>query len=129
MREMRPEDRGNEAVQFIVGIIMLGAGLYMLSNRAYVHSSWVTFRIGSFNMASGLVTVPLIIGIIWHFYKPDLMAPKLTIVLGVVIIIAALLMNTHISFERMSLYEYILIFGLIAAGCGLLLKTLFRTKE
>ena len=85
--KVRPEDKGNEAVQFIVGIIMLGAGLFMLSQRAYVQSSWTTIRIGTFSMASGLVTIPLIIGIIWHFYKPDSMTPKILILLGVVIII------------------------------------------
>ena len=62
---------GNETLQFFLGIIMLGLGLFMLSKRVMVHSSWYIWRIGSFDLTSGLVTVPLIIGIIWKFYNPN----------------------------------------------------------
>ena len=59
IKEPKKEDN-NEVLQFFLGVIMLGAGLFMLSKRVMVHSSWYNWRIGSLNISSGLVTVPLI---------------------------------------------------------------------
>lgn len=116
----------NEMLQFFLGIIMLGLGLFLLSKRVIVHSSWYLWRIGSFNLSSGLVTVPLIIGIIWQFYNSKSIIPKIIITLGVIFIIATIIMSIRISFMATSMFEYIIIIGLASAGSGLLLKTLFR---
>ena len=120
---------GNETLQFFLGIIMLGLGLFMLSKRVMVHSSWYIWRIGSFDLTSGLVTVPLIIGIIWKFYNPKSVIPKIIITVGVIFIIATIIMSIRISFMATSLYDYIIIFGLAAAGSGLLLKTVFKKRD
>lgn len=118
----------NSLVQVLVGIVLLAVGLYMLSQRVYIHHGWSVIRFGSFNISSGLVTVPLIIGIIWRFYDPKSMAARILLAVGVIIIIVSLLMSMQISFMRISLFEYILIFGCIGAGCGLLLKNLLKAK-
>lgn len=128
IKETKKEDN-NEVLQFFLGIIMLGAGLFMLSKRVMVHSSWYNWRIGSFNMSSGLVTVPLIIGIIWQFYNSKSVIPKIIITLGVVFIIATIIMSIKISFIPTSMFDYIIIMGLAAAGSGLLLKTLFKKRD
>lgn len=131
MKETKKEDKedDNEVLQFFLGVIMLGAGLFMLSKRVMVHSSWHIWRIGSFDISSGLVTVPLIIGIIWQFYNPKSVIPKIIITLGVVFIIATIIMSISISFVPTSMFEYIIIMGLAAAGSGLLLKTLFKKRD
>ena len=126
MKETKEES--NEMLQFFLGIIMLGLGLFLLSKRVIVHSSWYSWRIGSFNLSSGLVTVPLIIGIIWQFYNSKSIIPKIIITLGVIFIIATIIMSIRISFMATSMFDYIIIIGLVAAGSGLLLKTLFRKK-
>ena len=101
----------------------------MLSKRVMVYSSWYSWRIGSFNISSGLVTVPLIIGIIWQFYNSKSIIPKIIITLGVVFIIATIIMSIRISFVTTSMFDYIIIMGLAAAGSGLLLKTLFKKRD
>ena len=128
MEETKKEN-DNEVLQFFLGVIMLGAGLFMLSKRVMVHSSWYSWRIGSFNISSGLVTVPLIIGIIWQFYNSKSIIPKIIITLGVVFIIATIIMSIRISFIPTSMFDYIIIMGLAAAGSGLLLKTLFKKRD
>ena len=65
---------GNELLQFFIGILLLGAGLFMLSKRVVVNSSWYTWRIGSFDLSSGTVTIPLIIGIIWYFFNKNMVS-------------------------------------------------------
>lgn len=128
MKDTKNENN-NEMLDFFLGIIMLGAGLFMLSKRVMVHSSWYIWRIGSFDLSSGLVTVPLIIGIIWQFYNPKSIIPKIIITLGVIFIIATIIMSIRISFVTTSMFDYIIIIGLAAAGSGLLLKTLFKKQD
>lgn len=118
----------NELLQFFLGIILLGLGLFLLSKRVMVSSSWYIWRIGSFDLSSGLVTVPLIIGIIWYFFDSKSIIPKIIITLGVIFIVATIIMSIRIYFVTTSMYEYILIIGMAAAGAGLLLKTLFKKK-
>lgn len=119
----------NEVLQFFLGVILLGLGLFMLSKRVMVHSSWYIWRIGNFDLSSGLVTVPLIIGIIWKFYDSKSIIPKIIITLGVVFIVATIIMGIRITFVPTSMFDYILIVGLAAAGSGLLLKTLFKKRD
>ena len=123
------KSEGNELMQFFIGIILLGVGLFMLSKRVVVSGGWYTWKIWGFDISSGLVTVPLIIGIIWYFVNSKSIAPKIIITLGVIFIIVTIIMSIRIHFVATSLYEYILIIGMAAAGAGLLLKVLFKKKE
>lgn len=123
------QSKDNDLLLFFIGILLLGAGLFMLSKRVMVHSSWFGWSIGGFDLSSGTVTIPLIIGIIWYFVKPKSVVPKIIIVLGVIFIIATIIMSIRIHFVTTSLFDYILIFGMTGAGTGLLLRTVFRKKE
>ena len=120
---------GNELLQFFIGVILLGAGLFMLSKRVMVHSSWYVWRIGGFDLSSGTITIPLIIGIIWYFYNSKSILPKIIITLSVVFIVLSIIMSVRINFVTTSMFDYILIFGMAAAGSGLLLKTLFKKRD
>ncbi len=119
----------NELLQFFIGIILLGVGLFMLSKRVMVHSSWYVWRIGGFDLSSGTVTIPLIIGIIWYFFNNKSIIPKIIITLSVIFIIVTIIMSVKINFVTTSMFDYILIFGMAAAGAGLLLKTLFKKRD
>lgn len=120
---------GNELLQFFVGVILLGAGLFMLSKRVMVRSSWHVWRIGGFDLSSGTITIPLIIGIIWYFANSKSIFPKIIITLSVVFLVVSIIMSVRISFVTTSMFDYILIFGMAAAGSGLLLKTLFKKRN
>ncbi len=120
---------GNELLQFFIGVILLGAGLFMLSKRVMVHSSWYVWRIGGFDLSSGTVTIPLIIGIIWYFVNSKSIVPKIIITLSVIFIVLSIIMSVRINFVTTSMFDYILIFGMAAAGSGLLLKTLFKKRN
>lgn len=120
---------GNDPLQFFLGIVLLGAGLFMLSKRVMVHNSWHIWRIGSFDLSSGTVVIPLIIGIIWYFANPKSVIPKIFITLGVIFIVATIIMSVRISFVTTSMFDYILILGMAGAGSGLLLKTVFKKRN
>ncbi len=125
----KPKKESNELLQFFIGVILLGAGLFMLSKRVMVHSSWYVWRIGGFDLSSGTVTIPLIIGIIWYFCNPKSIASKIIIILSVVFIILSIIMSVRINFVTTSMFDYILILGMAAAGSGLLLKTLLKKRS
>lgn len=127
--ENKKEKCGNDLLLFFVGIVLLAVGLFMLSKRVVVHSSWYTWRIGNFDLASGTVVIPLIIGIIWYFVKPKSLIPKIVIILGLIFIVVTIIMSVRINFVTTSLFDYILILGMAAAGSGLLLRTVFKKKE
>lgn len=119
----------NSLLQFFLGVILLGAGLFLFSQRVVVHSGWYVWRVGTFAMPSGLVVLPLIIGVIWYFCNSRSVIPKIIMALGTVFIVLTIIMSISIRFVSTSLFDYILILLLIAAGCGLLLKTLFRKQD
>ena len=57
----------NELMQFVGGVIMLVVGLYILSQKVMVSSSYGFFSMWGGRFSSGLIMVPLIIGVVWMF--------------------------------------------------------------
>ena len=119
----------NDPLLFFIGLILLGAGLFMLSKRVIVHTGWYMWRIGGFNLSSGTVIIPLIIGIIWYFYNPKSFMAKLVMGLSVVFIVVSIIMSVSLNFMATSMFDYILILGMAAAGVGLILKGNYGRKN
>lgn len=120
----------NEMGQFVIGILLLAVGLFMLSMRVRVYSGWFAgFTIGSFRVASGVVTIPLILGIVWFVINPRSFWSKLLCVIGAIIIVVSIIMSVTINWVSSSLFEYLLIFTLCAVGLGLILKTILSDKK
>lgn len=121
----------NELLQFLAGLAMLIAGLFIFSQKVMVSSGFFGFRlsIGSFYMSNGLVVVPLIIGVVWMFASEGSFASKAFTAAGVLIIILAIIMTTNISLMRMTLFDWILILVLIFGGAGLLARILFAGRS
>ena len=107
--------------EFFLGLIMAVAGAYLLTNRVMVVSSfWSIWGYSGF----GLTLVPLIIGIGILFFNGKSIAGWLLLVVGIVIIIAAILMNLHIYFQPTSLFSTIVMIVLLAGGIGLIFRGL-----
>lgn len=119
----------NELLQFFIGIILLGVGLFMFSKRVVLYSGWYTWHFGGFNLSSGTVTIPLIIGIIWYFFNSKSIGAKLLIILSAVFIVVSIIMSVKISFVSTSMFDYVLMFGMMSAGIGLVIKILFKKRD
>ena len=116
----------NELMQFVAGIVMLAVGLYILSQKVIVFSGYGGFfSFGGGRFSSGLIIVPLIIGIIWMFTTGANFASKVFTAFSVLLIIVSVIMSTHIHLCSMTLYEWILLLVLIFGGAGLVAKVLF----
>lgn len=120
----------NELLQFLAGLAMLIAGLFILSQKVMVYSGFFGhgLQIGGFYMSNGLIMVPFIIGIVWMFASGGSLPSKIFTVVGVLIIIIAIIMTTNIRLVQMTLYEWVLILVLIFGGAGLLARILFSSK-
>lgn len=121
----------NELLQFLAGLAMLIAGLFIFSQKVMVSSGFFGygFRLGGFHMGNGLIMVPFIIGVVWMFASEGSFASKLFTAAGVLIIVAAVIMTTHISLVHVTLYEWVVILVLIFGGAGLLARILFAGRQ
>jgi hypothetical protein len=118
-------------LHFFIGIILLGAGLFLFSSKVIVTSSWYQWgglSAGGYNFTNGLVVLPLLIGIVMLFYNAKSMLAKVIITLGALFIILTVIMSVTIRFSRGSLFEFVLMLGMIAAGSGLLMRVLFKKR-
>lgn len=120
----------NELLQFLAGLAMLIAGLFIFSQKVMVSSGFFGsgLRLGGFHMGNGLIMVPFIIGVVWMFASEGSIASKLFTAAGVFIVVVAIIMTTHISLVRVTLYEWVVILVLIFGGAGLLARILFRAR-
>mgnify|MGYP000252380609 CR=1 FL=1 len=115
----------NELLQFVGGVIMLVVGLYILSQKVMVSSSYGFFSLWGGRFSSGLIMVPLIIGVVWMFASGGSFVSKVFTVLSVILIIAAIVASTRIWLVTITMYELVLIFG----GAGLVAKVLFANNK
>lgn len=115
----------NELLQFLAGLVMLIAGLFIFSQKVVVHSSFMGgFSLGGMRMTSGLIIIPLIAGIVWMFVSGASFPSKVLTGAGVLLILAAVIASTSIHLTSMTLYEWVLILVMIFGGAALDAKVL-----
>ena len=119
----------NELMQFVGGVIMLVVGLYILSQKVMVSSSYGFFSLWGGRFSSGLIMVPLIIGVVWMFATGGSFVSKVFTVLSVILIIASIIASTRIWLVSITMYEWGLILVLIFGGAGLVAKVLFANNK
>ena len=111
---------------FLAGLVMLIIGLFILSQKILVYSTFFTsgLYIRGFHLNTGLIVIPLIAGIVWMFVSPKGIGGKLLTAVGALLIIASVIMSTSLHLLSMSLFDWILILVLIFGGGGLILRVL-----
>ena len=106
---------------FLAGAAMVVAGGYLLLTRVSVTSGgWRFYGYDAF----GLSLLPLLIGIGALFYNGRSIAGWLLTGAGAGIILAGILSNLNIYFQTTSLFDTLVMLGLLAAGVGLVARSL-----
>ncbi len=121
-----PGSRGAGGTPGGLGEFFFGAGLavaggYLLLNQVTVTSG--LWQLWGYN-AFGLSLVPLILGIGILFYNGRSFVGWTLTGAGAVIILVGIIANLQIFFRPTSLFNTILILGMLAAGLGLVAKSL-----
>src|SRR6185369_7251179 len=98
------------------GAAMVIAGGYLLLTRVSVMSGgWLFYGYNAF----GLSLFPLLIGIGMLFYNSQSIGGWLLTSAGTLIILVGLVANLHIYFQPTSLFDTLVMLGLLAGGIGL----------
>lgn len=104
---------------FFGGLAMTVGGAYLLAQQVEVHSGYFAwFGTSTF----GLTLVPLLVGIGFLFFDGASKAGWLLTAGGALIIVLGIITNLRIWFVPTSLYNTLLILGLIAGGIGLVAR-------
>ncbi|MGH9852495.1 MAG: hypothetical protein ACREBD_21880 [Blastocatellia bacterium] len=107
--------------QFIFGLGMVIAGGYLFLNRVTVMSGY--WQLWGYN-AFGLSLIPLLLGIGLLFFDGRSLIGWVLTFGGVVIIIVGIIANLQIYFSPTSLTDTLIMLGLLAAGLGLVARSL-----
>ncbi|MBO4987994.1 MAG: hypothetical protein J6C63_04005 [Lachnospiraceae bacterium] len=126
----RRKRQQNDLLVFLGGLAMLVAGLYWLTTKVTVSSGFFggMFSFGGVSINSGLIVVPFIACIVWLFVNPDSTWAKICLGLSVILILAAIIMSTHLHMRSTTLYEYLLMLVFIFGGGALVLKVISNPK-
>jgi multisubunit Na+/H+ antiporter MnhF subunit len=110
---------------FFGGAAMVIAGGYLLLTRVSVSSGgWLFYGYNAF----GLSLFPLLIGIGLLFYNGRSLFGWLLTSGGALIILVGIVANLHIYFQSTSLFDTLMMLGLLAGGVGLVARSLSPIK-
>ncbi len=107
--------------EFFIGLVLATVGGYWLTQQVTVTSgTWALWGYNSF----GLSLVPLLLGVMILFANGKSLFGHALLYLGAIIIVAGILANLRIYFQPTSLFNTLLMLVFMAAGIGLILKSL-----
>lgn len=118
----------NDLLTFFLGLLMFAGGIFMILQNVIVRSSWGTsfYRIGTWAVPNGMIMLPVLIGIVMLFVMEKRIFGWIVFVLGLLFILLTIIMSVEISWKTSNAYMFVMMFGLTAAGGGLLMRVLFR---
>lgn len=115
--------------QFILGLIMMCGGFYMLLNGIVVSSNFGMgtrlFGIGAgFGITGGMILIPLMIGVGMVFYNAKSYLGWLIAIASFAALVMGVISSVNMSLRTMSAFELLVILTLAIGGLGLFLRSL-----
>ncbi len=126
IKDARAEHKGAGGTQggigtFFIGMILAVVGGYLLLQQVQVTGgSWTFMGQNAF----GLSLLPFLFGLGFLFFNGKSIVGWLLLSCGIAIIFAAILMNMRIYFQSTSLFNTLIMLGMLAAGIGLVARSL-----
>lgn len=118
----------NDLLMFFLGLLMFAGGVFMILQNVIVRTSWGTsfYHIGDWAVPNGMIVLPVLIGIVMLFLMEKRIFGWIVFILGLIFIMLTIIMSVQISWKTSNGYMFVMMFGLAAAGGGLLMRVLFR---
>ncbi|MFQ3226680.1 MAG: hypothetical protein ACI8RW_000056 [Porticoccaceae bacterium] len=114
--------------KFIIGLIMLCGGLYLLFNSINVYSSYGfsarLYSLGGYRVTSGMVMIPFMFGVGMVFYNARNYLGWLLAGGSLVALVFGVISSIQFTFQSMSAFDLIVILVLSVGGLGLFLSSL-----
>ena len=122
---------------FIIGLIMMFGGFYMLLNAINVTSTFgMGMRLygfsamgGNYNITSGMIMIPFMFGVGLIFYNSKNILGWLLAIGSISGLIFGVISSIRFSFRTMSAFDLIVILVLAIGGLGLFLRSLKALDE
>ena len=108
--------------QFFIGLMCAVAGGWLLTNQVQVTSGgfWMFHGVSSF----GLSLIPFLVGTGMIFFNGKSIVGWLLLAAGITIIVVGVIANLHIYFQPTSLFNTLMMLGLLAGGIGAMAASL-----
>ena len=119
------------AGQFLLGLVMMCGGFYLLLNSIAVNSSFGlgarlfgTSALGGAGITTGMLLIPMLIGIGMVFYNARSIAGWVLALGALVALVFGALASVSFGLRAMSAFDLIVILVLAVGGLGLFLRSL-----
>src|SRR5580704_10035166 len=106
---------------FLLGFMMACIGGYLISNQVSVVGSYWNFWGGN---TFGITLIPMLFGVGLLFWNGRSIIGWLLTIAGALFILAGVLANMHIYFERTSLFNTLVMLILLVGGLGLIARAI-----
>lgn len=107
--------------EFLFGVLLVAIGGYLFMNQVSVSSNYWYFM--GYN-AFGVTMIPMLLGIGLLFFNGKSAAGWALVVLGVLVILVGVIAHLDVYFRPTSLFNTIIMLGMLAAGVGLVSRSL-----
>lgn len=109
---------------FLLGVVLVAAGGWLITNQVIVTGSFNLFGHIFGGSGFGLTMLPLLAGVGWLFFNGKSIGGWVVTLAGIAMILAAVLMNLQIFWRPTSLFNTVAMWGMLAAGLGLVFRSL-----
>jgi hypothetical protein len=107
--------------EFLIGLVMAVVGGYLILSQVTVTTGmWAFWGYNTF----GLSLLPLLVGLGWLFFDGRSTFAWLLALLGATIIVIGIIANLQLYFRPTSLFNTLIMLGLLAGGLGLIGRAL-----
>ena len=115
--------------QFLIGLIMMIGGCYLLLNGIVVRPGLGgrIFGVGGMPVTSGMILIPLMFGIGLIFYNAKNRIGWIIAGGSLIALVFGVIANTTVQFARLSIFDLLVIFVLLVGGLGLFLRSLRKS--
>lgn len=115
---------------FLLGIIMIVVGGYLLMNQVTVHGGFWNFGfLGGYGRSFGITLLPLLFGIGILFFDGRSFAGRVLTGAGALFIIAGIIANLDIHFRQTSLFNTLVMLILLVGGTGLVVRSVMPMER
>ena len=108
---------------FVLGLIMIVVGGYLLMNQVTVYGGyWNLGFFGGYGRSFGITLLPMLFGIGILFFDGRSFAGRFLTGAGALFIVTGIIANMDIHYQRTSLFNTIVMLVLLVGGIGLVVR-------
>src|ERR1051326_5085471 len=118
---------GASLATMLLGFVLAAAGGYLLTNQVQVGAGPFGGAAWFGSVSFGVLLIPLLLGIALLCFNAKLLIGRLLVAGGAVVLLGSVLNTLRITFLATSLFNTLLMLGLLVAGLGLVGRPLWRS--